>query len=143
MYRESKLKLSDNEIYRILKDAHKGNLNKFIMDRAPVKPKGGQMFLCRSNGPKDFSYRTDEYFGLRPRGDNSSSRTSALFRWYIKYLDEDDNVIPGFERDEYCLRKRVKDNDRIILVHYIGSESVWKPRPHGNSKKGKIFTPNR
>lgn len=116
--------------------------DKYIMDGPAVRPKGGEMYLYRCKKDKDFDYRRDQYTGLRSRGSNKGNEKTNLHRWYYKLLDAEKQVIKGFHRDEVCLRKSLAKEDKVIAVMYFGDHRIWQPRPHLNSKSGKIFTAN-
>ncbi|CAH1774257.1 unnamed protein product [Owenia fusiformis] len=110
------------------------NLDESIISlRPPLKPLGGEMYVFSRNHLHDKDWRCDGYNWV-----NTGLRSKTWVRkiqFNIKTQGPDGKPLKhgssAFRKMEYTL---VSD-DTLILVHYLGDESVYVPMGHGNSKK--------
>ena len=123
---ESHKTLGYNLMVAILSDPDR----RFIYTVPPIKPKGGQAFLISSGGREVYkrNWRCDQYRWTNNGTNKFPSRSSE----------------PVIKRHNYILFKgssftRTASylicNEHLVLLHYLGDESEYIPRSHGNRKK--------
>ena len=112
---------------------------ELISTEAPIKPKGGDMFVIDTQKfSNKVSRRNDQYLWLNDGSRKYPKSDPVVIKsnWRIKTTTGSAKNPKGagsslFKRTEYGLL----DSERFFLLHYIGDETVFEPMPHGNAKK--------
>lgn len=112
---------------------------ELISSEAPIKPKGGDMFVIDTQlFSNKISRRIDQYQWVNDGSKKYPTSNTVLIKsnWRIKTAAGNANNRKGsgssaFKRTEYGL----VNNDRYFLIHYIGDETAFEDMPHGNAKK--------
>ena len=115
------------EAYDIL-----SNADRYTVSMLPaVKPKGGQMFLISTGGDetKRKDWMCDQYTWKVNDGTKRFPESKKSQPFIAKYYHKIDKT-GKFQRHGWWLL----DNPHLVLVHYIGDETTYIPKPHGNTK---------
>lgn len=98
-----------------------------------VKPKGGEIYIFDRNVIGD-DWKCDDYAWRNSGTRYIPSRNPVMRKnfYFIREVDSKTRGCKDFKKCAYYLL----DKPNIILVHYIGDESTYVPRAHGNRKKG-------
>ena len=110
-----------------------------VMFTPPIKPKGGEVFVFSNNGnlEKANDWRADKYIWVNRSGFGVPRGSKSFWRigYYISSGPNDKNGNPKFMRVAYFFKD--KPEWPFVLIHYLGDESVFVPRPHGGSVNNK------
>ncbi|GAB1608516.1 uncharacterized protein LOC115212992 [Argonauta hians] len=104
----------------------------------PFFPKGGEVYLYKS-GPHDRRVK-DNYWWVN-RGNNFHSKSQkrhAIMKTYFSLKDRNGNkksdCLNGFRRHIYRLADTDDDRRTLMLVHYLGDETLHKTMSRGSIK---------
>ena len=112
--------------------------NELISTAAPVKPKGGELFVIDTESfSNKLSRRVDQYQWVNDGSKKHPASDPKIIKtcWRIKTTTGNSKNPKGsgsnaFKRVEFGLI----GNNRYFLVQYTGDESVFEEMPHGNAK---------
>ena len=117
---------------------------ELISTEAPIKPKGGDMFVIDTqNLSNRLSRRADQYLWVNGGSKKYPASSPVVIKssWRVKtasgnFKNPKGSGSNAFKRTEYGLI----GNERFFLVYYIGDEAAFENIPHGNAKKsGKNY----
>ena len=128
-------KFTNTEIVQILQNPNKCKLSHVT----PINPKAGEVYVLDWQGDqkKVKDYVTDQYMWVADSTKMHPISGINLVKKYFNIRDDFGQVssrkVP-FSRDFQKTVSYIKDNPFLQLTEYIGDETVYKPRPHGNTK---------
>ena len=114
--------LKDDKILSILRKAEREKLEEFIMAYAPLKPRGGEVFLYRCEKVGDRSFLDDQYTGLWSNG-KCKSKNGDLGREYFAFKEMKNGkyvTVDGFKKTVFWRKKSAEKVDKIVLIYYEG-----------------------
>lgn len=127
-------KISSKEAIHILQNPKED----LISTIPPVEPKGGEIYLISDEGDEkrrnDWSH--DSYQWVNKGGDGYPRQNAIVWRktYNISTKVADKIGSSGFQRVSF----RLTTKSPFVLVHYIGDESIYVPKPHGNQKSNVV-----
>ena len=71
---------------------------------------------------------------------SNANKGLAVIRTYYKLKGGGENL--PFGKRIYSLRNPETEGKDFMLIHYVGESSHFQPKPHGNSKSGRIYVRN-
>lgn len=127
-------KISSKEAIHILQNPKED----LISTIPPVEPKGGEIYLISDKGDEkrrnDWSH--DSYQWVNKGCDGYPRQNAIVWRktYNISTKVADKIGSSGFQRVSF----RLTTKSPFVLVHYIGDESIYVPKPHGNQKSNVV-----
>ena len=136
---DPKIRYSNVDIMKILENP---DMRK-VSCETPIKPKGGEVYVLNwfdaKHRVKD--YVADQYAWVADTTESLSLKDYPGITIVKKYFNiHDDNGIVALKKTPHSKEFQktvtyIKDNPYLQVIEYIGNETVYKPRPHGNSKE--------
>jgi hypothetical protein len=137
-YMSSIDELNKDVIVSILSNPDKSK----VITLPPVKPKGGDIFVICSENVDD--WKCDQYMWMRDGLRKFQYKDVEFSK--INYKSR----LPGVEIKSGCKRPNyshkfkklghwLHSDPHLVLVHYLGDETIYKPMAHGNSKHETEF----
>ena len=99
-----------------------------------MKPKGGSVYLYDTNSVTVNDWRADGYRWLN-RGKLLTPNNNPVIRKDYFAIQINKKYDNRFRRQSY----QMCQNNRYVLVHYIGDSSLYVPTPHGNSHNQREY----
>lgn len=103
----------------------------------PAKVYNRLMYLYRLQINDDKDYLRDMVSGFKKAKKYLLCNGNLTKEYY--YMYEKGIRICNAEKSVFSLTSSAKRKGSIVLIRYLGDESHFKARPHGNSKSGKNF----
>ena len=108
-----------------------------VITLPPVKPKGGDIFVIRSEHVDD--WKCDQYMWMRDGLQKFQHKNLEFSKINYKLRLPGVEINSGRKRPNYSLKLKklghwLHSDPHFVLVHYIGDETIYKPMAHGNSK---------
>ncbi|CAG2237568.1 unnamed protein product [Mytilus edulis] len=108
----------------------------------PIKPKAGDIFVIESINTED--WKCDQYLWIRDGGRTIKIKGVEIGKVFYKVRIPGTEIKSGRVRPRFSLKfKKVgywlTNRPTLVLVHYIGDETIYTPMAHGNSKHDGEF----
>ena len=106
-----------------------------VMYTPPVKPKAGEVFVYSHNGNLDKAndWKADKYIWVNRSGYGIPKKSKSFWkvRYNVSRYSNDQTGDTNFSKFAYYFKD--KPEWHFVLIHYLGDETVFVPRPHGGS----------
>jgi hypothetical protein len=105
-----------------------------VCDRTPFRPKGGEVYIFKPSGAITMNdWRADGHSWINNGVRKLPRKEPVLTKSYFLLNTGKGVSTKNFRKEAYQLQG-------VVLLHYIGDETLSVSMPHGNSKKQtKIF----
>ena len=132
---DNKQTYSNTEIIEILENVDEGKLSYV----PPIKSKGGEVYVLDWHGGKSKikDYVANQYVWVADSTKTTKHSGKDLHKKYFSIHDDPGLVHYKKWPHSKDFRKTVsyiKDNPFLQVIEYIGKETIYKWRPHGNTK---------
>ncbi|CAC5381169.1 unnamed protein product [Mytilus coruscus] len=102
----------------------------------PIKPKAGNVFVIESINMED--WKCDQYLWIRDGGRTIKVKDVEIGKVFYKVRIPGIEIKSGRVRPRFSLKfKKVgywlTNRPTLVLVHYIGDETIYTPMAHGKS----------
>ena len=113
-----------------------------VITLPPVKPKGGDIFVIRSEHVDD--WKCDQYMWMRDGLRKFQHKDVEVSKINYKLWLPGVEINYGRKRPNYSLQFKklghwLHSDSHLVLVHYLGDETIYKPMTHENSKHDTEF----
>ncbi|XP_033763353.1 uncharacterized protein LOC117344636 [Pecten maximus] len=130
--------LESDVIFSILSNPDKDKDK--LSDVTTLKPKGGETFLITDNGDvcRTDDWSCDGYFWVNKGGHGIPKANPKMWKrtYYISEGKGDTKGSKNFQRRMYMMKKGTVT---YRFIQYIGDETIFVPRVHGNGTDGNDY----
>ena len=130
VYMNSERELTAIDVIDILRNV---DVSK-IVDDIDFCPKGNNVFVVGNNKNEDWkvdSYTWQRYGTKKVKVNDQGANLTKI---YYKLMNQN-SADNRFKK--HVFKMEGSENHNLILIQYIGDESIFVPQPHGNNKKSK------
>lgn len=127
---------SPDEILEIFEELATGDSNYPIITQPPYDVRNGETYIYQLQRIKDTDFLRDGLNGFRQQGANKAFGKDGLIKRY--YYMKVEGVLVA-KKLVFSLSQKDGQNGSFVILQYIGEDKYMIGKPHGNSKKGKIF----